>query len=114
MSYNPHDDKFTASPSSLEQMNQQQARLANAKMAMTVAWKKAEATGALGSFSMKTLHDYYTALPEVQEYLIYATHVTTAKWIITKHLNELISSYVQSLPITGFEQRVAAENRSGS
>ena len=94
MPYNSFDDKFTASPSSLEQMNQQQARLAAAKQAMTVAWKKAEATGALGSFSMKTLHDYYTALPEVQTYLQQAAHVTAAKWIITKHLNGLISSYV--------------------
>ena len=89
-------------------------RQAAAKQAMTVAWKKAEATGALGGFSMKTLHDYYTALPEVQEYLQQAAHVTTAKWIISKHLNELINSYVQSLPITGFEQRVETESRSGS
>jgi len=114
MPYNPHDDKFTATPSSLEQMNQQQARLANAKMAMTVAWKKAEATGSLGDFTLKALHSYFTTLEEVTDYLLAANHATTAKWIIVSHLNSLIQEYVNNLTVVGARHRIATEAKSGS
>lgn len=114
MPYNPHDDKFTATPSSLEQMNQQQARLVAAKQAMTVAWKKAEATGSLGDFTLKALHSYFTSLDEVTDCLLQSDHVTTAKWIIVSHLNSLIKEYVNNLPVVGTRHRIATEAKSGS
>lgn len=114
MPYNPHDDKFVATPSSLEQMNQQLERLAAAKRAITVAWKKAEATGSLGVFNMRTLHDYFTSISEVTEYLVHANHVTTAKWIIVHHINHLINEYVHNLSVVGTRHRIATEAKSGS